>query len=221
MLTLLQRLLFARTSLESQLYPAVSKKVTFRPYRPDDYDACLAIYVKNEAGRFPNGYRQKFEQYLRKDRKNFIIAERESRIAGYGGLTLVAPNVAILCFGIVAPEFQRQRIGSTLTALRVALLEPQESGAFAVICAVNSSMPIYRRFGFVEASHWKSEDGAKHPVGFLRLPILLLNRLKLTLHRRGQCVRGGLVLHTSDEFSCELQNLSGDRYQVNIARIAK
>src|SRR6266481_148181 len=138
--TALQRFIFAPTLLEAQLYPPLERKVSFRLYDMRDFDACLAIYLRNESGRFPENHRPRFEEYLRKEKKTLIIAEYNSKVVGYGGLNLGAPNVAVLCYGIVEPEFQRQRIGSTLTLLRIAQLSSGPGGAFAVIFAVDASM---------------------------------------------------------------------------------
>src|SRR5712671_5054402 len=111
--TVIQRFVFARTLLEAQLYPPLQKSVLFRVYELRDFETCVAIYRKNEAGRFPSGHGAEFVEYLKKDPKAFIVAECDSRVVGYGGINLMAPNVATLCYGIVDPEFQRQRIGTS------------------------------------------------------------------------------------------------------------
>jgi predicted N-acetyltransferase YhbS len=211
----LQRLLCAHTSLEAQLYPPLAMDVKFRPYDPNDFESCLAIYVKNESGRFPHGQRQKFERYLRKEKKTLIIAERKSRVVGYGGIDVVAPNVAFLCYGIIEPEFQGQRIGSTLTLLRIAQLESQPSGAFVFIRAVDASMPVYRQFGFIENARWKADDGTDHPAAFLHIPVNSLERVKSKLRRRNLTVQGKFVLHTSEVLSCDIK-LVGGRYRCQI-----
>src|SRR6266436_4085991 len=56
----IERLVFARTSLEAQLYPPLKKNVLFRVYEPRDLETCATIYRTNEAGRFPSGYEAKF-----------------------------------------------------------------------------------------------------------------------------------------------------------------
>jgi len=201
-LTLLQRFLFARTSLEAQLYPPLKAAIRFRPYEPRDYDSCLAIYRKNEPGRFPENHGQKFEQFLKKENKTLIIAECDSRVVGYGGISLAAPNVAILCYGIVDPEFQGRRIGATLTLLRIAQLAPAPPGIFVFIFAVDASMPAYRRFGFIEKTRWTAEDGKHYPAALLSVPLSSLQRVKSTLNRRQVRVQGNLHLQTSDTISC-------------------
>jgi ribosomal protein S18 acetylase RimI-like enzyme len=212
----LQRLVFARTSLEAQLYPPLTTKVVFRVYEHRDFDACLAIYRKNAPGRFPAGNEPDFTEYLKKDTKAFIVAEFESRVVGYGGINLIAPNIATLCYGIIDPEFQRQRIGSALILLRIAQVSAGPGGAFFLIFAVDASMPIYRRFGFIEKSRWKAEDGNNYPLALLRVPPTALDRVKTALNRRGVRVEGNLTMHQSEELSCEIQSGASGSYRIQL-----
>jgi ribosomal protein S18 acetylase RimI-like enzyme len=201
----LKRFAFGWTSLEAQLYPPLERKVVFRLYEERDFEACLAIYRKNEPGRFPPRHGSKFAEYLKKEQKTLIVAQSDSRVVGYGGINLMAPNTAALCYGIVDPEFQRQRIGSALTLLRIAQLPSEPRGAFVFVFAVNASMPIYRRFGFIEATRWKTEDDEDHPLGFLHVPLWSLDRVKSVLKRRQLRVQGDVVLHPSNDTVCEIQ----------------
>ena len=214
--TLIQRYVLSRTPLEAQLYPPLQKPVLFRVYEPRDFETCVTIYAKNEPGRFPSGYAGKFVEYLKKDTKAFIVAECDSRVVGYGGMNLLAPNVATLCCGIVDPEFQRQRIGAALVLLRIAQLPSDPCGAFCLIFAVDTSMPIYRRFGFIEKTKWKMEDGKEYPLGTLHVPSFALDRVKSGLKRRGLSIKGNLVLHPSREVSCEIQLDENGFYQLQI-----
>jgi ribosomal-protein-alanine N-acetyltransferase len=214
--TQLQRLIFARTSLEAQLYPPLQKNVMFRVYEPRDFEVCLEIYQKNEVGRFPSGHGAKFVDYLKKDAKAFIVAECDSRVVGYGGINLLAPNVATLCYGIVHPEFQGQRIGTALILLRIAQLASNPGGTFFLILAVDASMPIYRRFGFIEKTRWKAEDGKDHPVGVLHVPVDVLARVKSALDRRGVSLHSRLVLQQSSEASCEIQRDANGSWRLQV-----
>jgi [ribosomal protein S18]-alanine N-acetyltransferase len=206
-----QRLLLSRTSLEAQLYPPLKGDIRFRVYESTDFEACLEIYVKNESGRFPQTHRPQFEHYLRSEAKTLILAVRGSRVVGYGGLMLLAPNVGVLCYGIVDPEFQRQRIGTTLTLFRIAQLQSEPIAAFALIFAVDASIPIYRRFGFIDYSKWKAEDGREYPLGFLQVPCWSMDPLRATLKKRRIQVQGNLVLHQSTTHICEFEPNSKGR----------
>lgn len=214
--TAIQRFIFARTSLEAQLYPPLAIKVSFRVYEPRDFEACLAIYRKNEPDRFPVGHVNKFTRYLEHNPKSFIVAEYDSRVVGYGGMNLLAPDIAVLCYGIVDPEFQGQRIGTTLVLLRTAQLPAAPDGAYFLIFAVNASIPIYQRFGFLEKARWKTEDGAQHPLGLLHVAADPLNRVKSALIQRGVRIRGNLVLHYAENISAEITRGARGSYRIQL-----
>ena len=199
----MQRAFIAQTTLETNLFPPLSAPVVFRPYRDNDYDACMAIYRKNEPGRFPPGHISTFEQFLRRDAKTCIITEVDSKVAACGGLLLEAPDLAILCYGLVDPAFQGFRIGSTLTLLRIALVPVQPADTFFLIYAVDQSMPFYRRFGFIERGRWNLDD-KDYPIGLLRVSYREMERVKNVLEQRNIRVDGQLALHPSHDIIGEV-----------------
>jgi len=202
--TALQRGLVARSALETNLFPPLALPIVFRPYRNEDYDVCLAIYRKNEPVRFPPGHVATFERFLKDEKKTCIVAELDSTVVAFGGLTLYAPDLAVLYYGLVSPEFQGLRIGSTLTLLRIAQMGPHPADTFILIFAVEPSMPFYRRFGFALAGTWKAENGKDYPIGLLRVTYHEMQRLKVALEQRGIRVRGDLVLHPSSDMTGEV-----------------
>jgi N-acetylglutamate synthase-like GNAT family acetyltransferase len=204
--TALFRFIHSETPLDEHLYPPLKLNVRFRPYEKRDFDPCLEIYRKNETGRFPKGHLSEFTEYLDKDPKSFIVAELDSRVVGYGGINLIGPNVALLCYGIVHPEFQRQRIGATLVLLRITQLTSDQDGVYIFILAVGASMPIYNQFGFLPTGKWKTEDGKEHPLGMLHVSQSTLKRIKSVLKRRGVEIQGNLVLCSSGDTVCEIQH---------------
>lgn len=216
--TAIQRFIFARTSLEAQLYPPLAMKVVFRVYEPRDFEACLAIYQKNAPGRFPGGnetkYVDKFTKYLEREPKTFIVAEYDSRVIGHAGINLLAPNIAVLCFGGVDPEFHGQRIGSALVLLRTAQLPTHPDGVYLLIFAVDASIPVYGRFGFLHIGKWKTEEGTSHPMGLLHVAPDALDRVKSTVVRRGLRIHGDLVLHGTGNVSVEIRRRGRDSYRV-------
>jgi [ribosomal protein S18]-alanine N-acetyltransferase len=205
MLAQLQRFFTAKTPLEGQLYPPLKLPVRFRPYEPKDFESCLQIYCKNAIRRFPDGHEKTFEAFLINEKKTFIIAELDSKVIGYGGLTLTSADTSVLCYGIVDPEFQNRRIGATLVLLRIAQLPPHPRRIFTIILAVDASMPIYNRFGFVERAKWKTEDGKLHPMGLLCIPQPVHQKIKSTLDKRGIQIKGPLTLYKSDTNICEVE----------------
>jgi hypothetical protein len=202
----LLRFIHSDTPLDEHLYPPLKLNVRFRPYEKRDFEACREIYRKNETGRFPLGYSSVFTKYLEEEPKTLIIAEFSSRVVGFGGINLMGPNVASLCYGIVDPEFQRQRIGATLVLLRIAQLTSDRDGIYVLIFAVDASMPIYNQFGFLQTGRWKTEDGKDHPLGVLHVSQSTLQRVKSALKRRSIEVQGSLIVCSSGETICEVQH---------------
>lgn len=194
LLNSLRQVLSATNSLEAGLYPALRIPVRFRPYAPADFETCVDIYQKNEPGRFPPNQLSDFEATLRHDAKTLIVAEIDSKVAGFGGVTFFEPNSAILYYGIVDPAFQGRRIGTTLTLLRIAQFPAHSPYVVVMIFAVDASIPFYHRFGFSEIGRWKSKDGANHPVGFLKVDNATIRRIRAKLERRGVRVDGNLDL---------------------------
>ena len=217
--TELQRFFRASTSLEAQLYPPLELDVRFRPYEPKDLDSCLNLYEKNQPGRFPVNDRSRFEEYLKRDEKTLIVADCGSRVIACGGMLLVAANVGVLCYGLVDPEFQRKRVGAMLVLLRIAQLPDLHEGVIVLIFAVNASMPVYRRFGFVEQGKWKGSEAESHPVGVQHVPWITLRRIKRVLQERGVCVEGGpMPLHKSEEHECQVEATGHGYVMVRLER---
>jgi ribosomal-protein-alanine N-acetyltransferase len=190
----LRQVLSATNSLEAGLYPALRIPVRFRPYAPTDFETCVDIYQKNEPGRFPPNQLPEFEAALRQDAKTLIVAEIDSKVVGFGGVTFFEPNSAILYYGIVDPAFQGRQIGTTLTLLRIAQFPAHSLYVVVMIFAVDASMPFYQRFGFSEIGRWKSKDGGNHPVGVLKVDNATIRHIQAKLERRGVRVDGNLVL---------------------------
>ena len=198
---------FSMHPLDRQLFPALKEEVLFRLYRPDDRAACMELYRRLEPNRFPTNGIALFEKYLNEESKTFIIAELHGKVVGCGGISLAGPQVAILCFGFVAPELQGKRIGATLTLLRLAQLPSSAKGYYVFIFSVEKSMPIYKRFGFVEAGHWKTEiePDVLLPVGMLGVPDFVLNRVKRVLQKRGIKVVEPITVSCSKDIVCRVE----------------
>jgi predicted N-acetyltransferase YhbS len=205
LLTSLKRLFLAYSSIEAQLYPPLELPVRFRTFAPADREACLSIYRQNQTGRFPPDACKKFEALLEKEPRNLIVAELDSRVIGYGGIHLLRPEVAVLFYGIVAPEYQLQRVGATLVLLRLAQLPDQPTGYFVFIFAVEASMSAYYRFGFIRKSGWLDDTGKQHPIGLLRVSDPSLAKIRSTFRRRRIRLEGTLSLQPSSPRACTIE----------------
>jgi ribosomal-protein-alanine N-acetyltransferase len=207
--TNLKRLFLAQTSIEEQLYPALAVPVRFRTLAPGDREACLSIYQQNETDRFPPSARKKFKASLENESKNYVVAELDSRVIGFGGVHLVGPEAAVLFYGMVTPEHQRKRIGANLILLRLAQLPAKPAGYFVFIFAVDPSMEVYQRFGFIRTQGgWTDDEKKTHPIGVLRVSSPTLEKIKSTLARRGIRLEGQLSLQPPRRTTFNIESTS-------------
>jgi predicted N-acetyltransferase YhbS len=203
--TAIQRGLLAATALEEQLYPRPVLPVRFRTLAQSDCESCVRIYRQNASGRFPPSDLEQFEGSLRKRAGNCIVAELDSRVVGFGGVSLMAPKVAVLFYGMIALEHQRKRIGAALTHLRLAQLPEQADGYYVFIFAVEASIRVYSRFGFSAVGEWQDVQGGKHPISLLCVTRRTLARVKSTLRHRRIGLNGSLSLSPPAEAECAVE----------------
>jgi N-acetylglutamate synthase-like GNAT family acetyltransferase len=140
----------------------------FRRYRDSDLEQCLEIYRLNESGRFPEGILNRYWRLLADHGAYFLVLEQDGRIVATGGIAHYDANMAILCYGLVHPEFQGRGIGTALLFARLALLplDPKDQHAISIAC-VSNSLGFYERFGFRKRGHWEDPAGRRHPMAYL------------------------------------------------------
>lgn len=149
----------------------------------------MALYVANESGRFPACARSAFEAFLDRNPRGLAVAELDGRVVGCGALEVGIDGAATLAYGLVHPEYQGRRIGTTLILLRLARSVPHANGVVAAIFSVDRAIEFYRRLGFLVVGTWKSTEG-DHPWALLRLPPESIRRIARTLASRGVSIRG-------------------------------
>jgi len=215
MITSLRRL-FAANAIERQLYPAPKVSLSFRTYTPGDFGRCVEIHDANAEGRFPQGSRRDFLDYLQRVPTGLIIAETEGEIAGFGGLSVVSENVHVLCFGMVHPEFQGLGVGSTLALPRLQAAARVPDVHFVVIYAVQKSLTFYERFGFESHAVWIGPDGKEYPIGLLNFWSHQLNRVDKVLAQRGHCVRGDFRADPSGKMGARVTEVSMGNYRMEM-----
>jgi hypothetical protein len=126
-------------------------------------------------------------------------------VVGCGAVHLLGSEVALLFYGLIAPEHQRKRIGATLILLRLAQLPASPAGYFVFILAVEASVSTYRRFGFIESGKWTDDDGKQHPAALLRISSATLAKIKSTLIRHCIQLDGTLSLQPSSQRVCMVE----------------
>jgi GNAT superfamily N-acetyltransferase len=187
----------AITPMERMLYPPLRLPVTFRVYEDRDFDELLKIYELNAPGRFPEKSQEDFVRYLRSGQKGILVGELNGKAICTGGLIQSGENIYTLCYGLIHPEYQGQRIGSTMALLRLAATgqgEPWKS-VYALIFAVRASIPYYQQFGFTESGTWPAPDGKSYPCAVVGYRVSAARRVGAELKQRSHVIEGGFEAH--------------------------
>jgi predicted GNAT family N-acyltransferase len=125
--------------------------ISIRSYRPDDKSACLAIYFENvEKQLVPAEYREEFEEALEDSSIATVVGVTDERVVACGGICYYhSREEAGLSYGLVHPEFQRRRIGTSILLARLSLLEPSAKVPCDVsLTATQYSKTFFMRYGF-------------------------------------------------------------------------
>jgi len=97
----------------------------FREYEPRDRDACVGIFHSNEPDFLKPEDFPAFEALLDEGTSYFLVLEHEGLVVGCGGLELRGEgDIATLLFGMIHRDFRGRGFGSSLLAVRLALLAP-------------------------------------------------------------------------------------------------
>lgn len=132
----------------------------FRPYRPADRAACLAIFDSNVPQFFARHERREFADFLDAPTCTYFVVEDATGIViGCGGYHYDADTRrAVLCWGMVTRAQHRTGVGSLLLRQRLRHL-CAASGGQAVLTLMTSqhTCGFFARFGFVTTQI--TEDG--------------------------------------------------------------
>lgn len=178
------RRLFSWTPLEAQLHPPLLLPVRFRLFEEPDREACLRLYQKNEPDRFPKNQIQFFEEYINSSRHGFVVTEYNDRVIACGGVVSLADNIHWLCYGLVDPDFHGQRIGTTLTMLRLSMAVKTSGIHFAAIRTVPKSTSFYQRLGFHQRASYPESDGTVTTCSILTYFDSTIARIEKVLGKR-------------------------------------
>jgi putative acetyltransferase len=147
--------------------------VLIRSERPADKDAIEKVTAEAFAGKpYSNQTEHLIVNALRDagELALSLVTEINEEVVGHIGFSLVTINgTAVDWYGIgpvsIAPEYQRQGIGSKL--IKAGLAKIREAGAKG--CVLEGSPEYYGRFGFKTYPNLMYE-GAPAPEYFMALP---------------------------------------------------
>jgi len=123
---------------------------SFRPYTPDDRDACLALFAANTPHWFAPHEREQYESFLDDvPGSYFLMLEDYGTIAGAGGIEIESTrSVAWLTWGMVDSTRHGQGLGKTLLEYRLEQLRANLNVSRVCIDSSQLTAPFYEKYGF-------------------------------------------------------------------------
>ena len=105
----------------------LSAVMQIRSYSTDDRTTCLSIFRTNVPTYFAASDEVEFARFLDDLPAEFWVVHMDGQIRACGGIAMYypEPDIATLCWGMVALNFQRQGVGKALLEFRVGLVATQ------------------------------------------------------------------------------------------------
>jgi Ser-tRNA(Ala) deacylase AlaX len=124
----------------------MTARPSFRPYRPGDREACLALFDANTPEFFAPNERAAYIEFLDGGPAYYRVCLAQDQIAGAFGLNLTAPGLGSLKWILVQPRAHGRGIGSAM--MRQALDLAREAGVKTIeIGTSHKSAPFFARHG--------------------------------------------------------------------------
>lgn len=124
-------------------------RVTFRPYRPDDAAACLAVFDSNIPTYFATPERPAFEQFLAEMPCEYLVGEAEDgTVIACGGWYPKPDGEAGLAWGMVHRDWHHRGVGRQLLEARLAGVRAMQGVRTLVISTSQHTEAFYARAGF-------------------------------------------------------------------------
>jgi N-acetylglutamate synthase-like GNAT family acetyltransferase len=175
----------------SQLVERLRQKASpchFREYEPSDREACLAIFHSNEPDFVKPEYLPAFEMLLDQGTSYLLVLEHEGRIVGCGALELRGEgDIATLLFGMIHRDQVGRGFGSSLLAMRLALLAPEGDTMAVSLETGAAAAAFFGSYGFELVSvgqHGKNRETEIGRLG-LAIPALWLEEIGTLVEERG------------------------------------
>lgn len=138
--------------------------LSFRKVVAQDFDVCLDIYQANEAlGLVPPHYEADFEAAVKGEDILFLVATLDEKVVACGGIsyTTAGRTNAYLCYGLVHPNHQRRKIGTSLLLARLSLLRTALARPVDInLQATQHSKSYFAKIGFAYVT--SEHDGYGH-----------------------------------------------------------
>lgn len=123
--------------------------LSFRRYRPDDRDACLALFDGNTPPFFDPLERAEFAAFLDQPQGAYFVLADDGRVAGCGGYFAEAGDCARFSWGMVDRTIHGKGLGRLLAEHRIAAIRAERRFCKIRLGTTHMIAPFFERFGFV------------------------------------------------------------------------
>lgn len=196
---------FLSNCIHKNLYPEPTLSFSIREYQESDRIEVLEIYNKNAKDRFPENHFKKFEEFLDNQEKSYYVVELPTnQVIASGGLINFGSNLHALCYGLVHPDYQGQRVGSTLTLARLVLASKNNGINISLIHSVPKSIKFYEKFGYAYKFDWFEEKGVKYPSAVLIYGHMATIPISAILKKRGHQIQCNKQIYRDKDFYAEV-----------------
>ncbi|MEO1045945.1 MAG: GNAT family N-acetyltransferase [Pseudomonadota bacterium] len=126
----------------------------FRNYRPEDKQACLALFDSNVPRYFDPIERQMFADFLDDPRGPYFVLELDGDVVGCGGYAREAPDqhgtrAATFTWGMVHNARHKTGLGQALAEHRLAAIRQEPDLDEVRLSTTPDVAPFFARFGFI------------------------------------------------------------------------
>jgi len=127
------------------------QEVFSRPYRSEDFAACLAVFETNLPKFFTADERNMFQEFLNGPvrERPYLVLEYKGEVIGCGGMAFGADRKsAFLSWGMVSRPFHGKGVGKVLTEARLELARAAPEIERVTLNTSQHTQGFYAKYGF-------------------------------------------------------------------------
>ncbi len=130
---------------------------------PNALDVVEGNYTHRNIGEMRRHLEEMFSRPARPHHPHYIVAERGTQIAGFGGYTVaqIGSGVYELFSVAVAPMYQKNGIGRALVTKLLDRIKAEEDNKASIVLLTTDKPDFYRKFGFKTLRRFNSNGDSR------------------------------------------------------------
>jgi len=123
--------------------------LSFRTYAAPDRPACLSVFASNVPRYFRQHEQADFESFFDLSGEPFFVVQGRDGIVGCGGYAIQSNGaVADLCWGMIAQDCHRMRLGEYLLLGRLSAIVSETAVTGVRLGTCQLTQRFFERYGF-------------------------------------------------------------------------